>query len=396
MTDVVDVLIAGGGPAGASLAVMLGRAGVSVELYDARRFPREKPCGEGLMPSGVAVLERLGLASAVGGVRLGGVRYHGFGLVAESEFPRVGGAPVTLLAQRRLRLDQALLQAARATPGVTVFEDAAVEGAAVDGGRAVGLRVGGDLRRGRLVVAADGIGSRVRRSLGLDRPTPPESATRVGVRAHFRLQAGRAPSDRLEIFLGAGHELYVAPLPEGELLVAGLAPRAALAGDAREALAAWIAAEPRLRALLDGAEPVTDVAGRAPVTRRARAGVAPGAVLLGDAAGATDPLTAGGMAHALTTAERLAAYVPRALAEGPRGDRWLRRFDRDRRRMVRDHDLLTRLLLALVSRPRAARLTLRLMRAQPALMRHLVGVAGGTRRLLRPGDLARAGAGPGT
>jgi len=66
MTGAADVLIAGGGVAGASLAIMLGRAGMNVELYDRRRFPRDKPCGEGLMPAGVAVLRRLGLGAAVG------------------------------------------------------------------------------------------------------------------------------------------------------------------------------------------------------------------------------------------------------------------------------------------------------------------------------------------
>jgi menaquinone-9 beta-reductase len=381
-----DVLIAGGGPAGASLAVMLGRAGVSVDLYDSRRFPREKPCGEGLMPAGVAVLERLGLAAAVGGRRLDGVRYHGFGLTAESPFPRVGGLPVCMVAQRRLRLDQALLAAARETPGVRVFEEAAVEGVEVENGRAVGLRVAGERRRGALVVGADGSGSRVRRALGLDGPT--RRPARAGIRMHYRLGAGQPPPDRLEIFLGDGHELYVAALPEGEVLVAGLASSQSLEGDARAALRRWIDEEPRLRALLDGAQPISDVAGRAPVARRARAGLFPGAVLLGDAAGSTDPLTAGGMAQALVTAERLARAIPRALAEGARGDRWLRRFDRERRRLLRDHALLTRVLLALVGRPRVARGTLGLMRAQPAVMRHLLGVAAGVRRLWGPGAAA--------
>jgi 2-polyprenyl-6-methoxyphenol hydroxylase-like FAD-dependent oxidoreductase len=369
---VADVLIAGAGPAGASLAIMLGRAGLSVDVFDARRFPREKPCGEGLMPSGVAVLERLGLAEAVGGLRVAGVRYHGFGRQAESAFPTVDGVPATMLAQRRLRLDDALVAAARATPGVRVFEDAAVEGAVVEAGRAVGLRVGGELRRGGLVVGADGLGSRVRRSLGLDGRG--RRAGRMGMRAHFRLAAGRAAPDHLEIFLAAGHELYVAPLPEGELLVAGLSDGAALEGRPRAALARWIADEPRLAALLDGAAPLTDVAGRARVAGSARAGFAPGAVLLGDAAVATDPLTAGGLAHALVTAERLAAHVPRALAEG---DVWLRRFDDERRRLLRAPTLLTTGLLALVRRPRLARGTLRLMRAWPRLMRRLLGVAAG-------------------
>src|SRR4029453_12617731 len=60
-----DVLIAGGGIAGSALAILLGRAGLTVELFERDRFPREKACGEGLMPGGLAVLERLGLADAV-------------------------------------------------------------------------------------------------------------------------------------------------------------------------------------------------------------------------------------------------------------------------------------------------------------------------------------------
>jgi len=369
-----DVLIAGAGPAGASLAIMLGRAGLSVELYDSHRFPREKPCGEGLMPSGVAVLERLGLIEAVGGRRVAAVRYHGFGLRAESPFPDVGGVPATMLAQRRLRLDDALVSAARATPGVRVFEDAAVEGAAVEGGRAVGLRIGGELRKGGLVVGADGLGSRVRRSLGLDGRT--RSGARMGLRAHFRLAAGRPAPERLEIFVAPGHELYIAPLPDGELLVAALTSGPELHGQPRRALERWIADEPFLAELLDGAEPLTEVAGRAVVAGRARAGFAPGAVLLGDAAHATDPLTAGGLAHALVTAERLAALVPRALA-GAELDAALRRFDGERRRLLRAPALLTHGLLALVSRPRLARGTLRLMRGWPRVMRRLLGVAAG-------------------
>src|SRR3954469_9286041 len=100
-----DVVIAGGGPAGATLALLLGRAGLSVELYEAKRFPREKPCGEGIMPAGVAVLERLGLRGAVGGRALAAVRYHGFGMTAEAGFPVRAGQPAPVaLGQRRLHL----------------------------------------------------------------------------------------------------------------------------------------------------------------------------------------------------------------------------------------------------------------------------------------------------
>jgi flavin-dependent dehydrogenase len=140
-----------------------------------------------------------------------------------------------------------------------------------------------------------------------------------------------------------------------------------------------------LRDWLDGATPLTKPAGRAPVTRRARAGFAPGAVLLGDAACATDPLTAGGIAHALVTAERLAAIVPRALAEGYAT---LARFDRERRRLMRPHVWLTRALVYLVDRPVLARATMRAMRAAPGLMRTLLGIGGGVG--IRPPDQRRA------
>ncbi len=367
----VDVVVAGGGPAGATLAILLGRAGLRVDVYDARRFPRDKPCGEGIMPGGVAVLGRLGLRDAVGGRALSAVRYHGFGLTAAAPFGSPGHPETTALAQRRLRLDEVLIDAARATPGVRVFEEAAVEGAAVENGRAVGLRVGGELRRAALVVGADGLESPVRRSLGLD--VAARAPARSGVRMHFRLAPGRTLADNLEIFVGRGYELYAAPLPDGELLVAGLGDDGAFGGSGRNALERWIATWPFLGDALEGATPLTAPAGRARVARRARAGFAPGAVLLGDAARASDPLTAGGISHALATAERLAEIVPRFLAQG---DRALARFDRERRRLLRPHEWLTHALVQIVRRPLLAHATLLSMRALPPLMRRLVGVAG--------------------
>ena len=379
-----DVVIAGGGPAGAMLALLLGRAGLSVELYEAKKFPREKPCGEGIMPAGVAVLERHGLRAAVGGRPLASVRYHGFGLTAEAGFPvRADGSAPVVLGQRRWALDQTLLTTARTTPGVRVFEEAPVEGAVVEGGRAIGLRVGGELRRGGLVVGADGLESPVRRSLDLE--SRGRADRRVGVRMHYRLAAGRSEPSRLEIFVGRGYELYAAPLPYNELLLAALGDWDALGSSAREAMDRWIGEQPRLREWLDGATPLTRLAGRAPVTRRARAGFAPGAVLLGDAARATDPLTAGGIAHALVTAERLAAVIPRALAEG---DAPIARFDRERRRLLRAHDWLTRALVFLVDRPLLARATMRGMRATPRLMSALLGIGGGV--AIQPPAPARA------
>jgi flavin-dependent dehydrogenase len=268
-----------------------------------------------------------------------------------------------------------------------VFERAPVDGAVIEQGRAVGLAVGGTLRRAGLVIGADGIESPVRRSLGLGSPARAgrSGGRRIGVRRHFQLAPGQAGPDRLEIFVGRGRELYVAPLPDGALLLAALCDRGVLSGGAEASLARWIAEEPLLAGWLDGATAISAPAGRAPVTRRARAGFGPGAVLLGDAAAATDPLTAGGIAHALLTAERLARFVPRALAEG---DVWLGRFDRERRRLLRAHGWLTRALVFAARRPLLARATLGGMRAAPTLMRALLGVGGGL--AIQPPELPSA------
>lgn len=61
----LDIAIAGCGPAGLAAALLLDRAGHSVTLYE--RFDRPRPLGSGLMiqPTGLAVLDRLGLAGEV-------------------------------------------------------------------------------------------------------------------------------------------------------------------------------------------------------------------------------------------------------------------------------------------------------------------------------------------
>ncbi|HEY8736623.1 MAG TPA: FAD-dependent oxidoreductase, partial [Candidatus Dormibacteraeota bacterium] len=57
-----DVAIVGAGPIGSALALMLARRGQRVLLLEKATFPRDKACGEGLMPAGLAILEELGIS----------------------------------------------------------------------------------------------------------------------------------------------------------------------------------------------------------------------------------------------------------------------------------------------------------------------------------------------
>jgi 2-polyprenyl-6-methoxyphenol hydroxylase-like FAD-dependent oxidoreductase len=118
------------------------------------RFPKEKPCGEGLMPSGVATLERLGLNGSKG-APFNGICYHFGERIAEGRFPKGDGLPCLGRGFRRLHLDHALFELARRTPNVKVHTGALVEAPLVKDGRVVGLMVDGTLVLPSRLLAAE-------------------------------------------------------------------------------------------------------------------------------------------------------------------------------------------------------------------------------------------------
>jgi 2-polyprenyl-6-methoxyphenol hydroxylase-like FAD-dependent oxidoreductase len=378
----VDVVVVGGGPAGTAAAIFLGRQGYSVRLFEARPLPLDKPCGEGIMPAGAAVLDRLGLRAAVGGRDVHGVRYHGFGRTVEASFARAGVSPG--LAQRRRVLDAALWRAASETPGVLLEERSPVDGVIASGGRVVGVRVRGREQRCRLVVAADGASSRVRQLLGLDGRTLRRA--RAGVRAHYALapSARAEPGRMIEVYLGDGRELYTTPLPGHELLVAVLGAPSALRGG-RAGFDALVRDEPHLSARVAPSPGGESWRGRAGLGHVARAGWRPGAVLLGDAAFTLDPLTANGISQALVSAEMLAQHAEALLSgDGGLADRALAAFERRRWREARSRVHLTKILVGLVRRRLLARGTLALMQGAPRLLHLLLAIAAGTSPLGGP------------
>ena len=368
--NVTHVLIAGGGLTGSALAIHLGRLGLSVELFEHAHFPREKPCGEGLMPATVAAIERLGL-NARAGAPFEGVRYHFRDRVVEGRFPKVSGLPRLGRGLRRRELDNTLFELAKRTPNVKVHTRALVEAPLVESGRVVGLIVNGAPQHGDLIVGADGARSRLRHALTLDLPA---RRKRVGVCTHFRLTPGRAVPKSVDVYLGHGYELYATPLPGGELLVAALAGAEALHSRLEDQFRRWCSAQHHLAERLDGAERTGDLLAVSPVSGRARQRFLPGFVLLGDAAGFSDPITGGGMTQALLSAELLSQYVARHARAA--AEHWLGDFDREREALLRNYRRLTTLILWLTKHQASLRIALEAMRRLPKLFSHLLGVAG--------------------
>lgn len=365
-----DVIVVGGGPAGSLLSILLGRAGYLVQLYEGSQFPREKPCGEGLLPPGVEVLKESRTLDFVGGRRILGVQYH----VGDDSF-RAGfgrdqyGARRFGLGQRRLHLDHALWNIASGTRGVGVRQQCRVTGPLLEGGKVKGVFADGGVHRARLVVAADGACSTMRRKLGMERAIKPN---RVGIRRHFSLPRGRLCLDDIQIFMRKGYELYVTPLPDDEVVVAALAHGVAAGPNLRAAFEGWQRREPLLRRWLLEASPCSEVMGRAPLLKCTRGALPDGLILLGDACHSVDPVTAGGMSLALSAAASLSLRIP-AVLSGSRSAKAA--FVRHQASSVRIHEWLGVALRFLSQSPLAARGAKSLVEAHPETMDALLGLA---------------------
>jgi geranylgeranyl reductase family protein len=110
-----DVLVIGGGPAGASAAYWLARHGHDVTVVERKSFPREKTCGDGLTPRAVHQLGEMGLAEGLTRFhRYNGLRATGMGRELELEWPSHPVYPQHGYVVRRRELDTMVARNAEA------------------------------------------------------------------------------------------------------------------------------------------------------------------------------------------------------------------------------------------------------------------------------------------
>jgi flavin-dependent dehydrogenase len=321
VTAVVDVLVAGGGPAGLATAIRCTLAGLSVVVAEPRAFPVDKACGEGLMPAALPRLADLGVP--VAGHPIRGIRYLDSSHRVDAPFRRGDGRGV-----RRTEL-HAALSARAAALGIEVVPTRVMTFTQDEDG-VTGGSSGTCEFRARFLVAADGLHSPIRRSLGLD--PPPARHPRYGLRRHYRV----APwTDLVEVYFNADCEAYVTPVADDLVGVAIL-------GGPRSALDARLAAFPAVLERLDGAAVASRARGAGPLRQDVRRRVAGRVLLVGDAAGYVDALTGEGIGAALVQAEVLAA----CLAADRPGD-----YEQAWRRVTRTGRVLTSGLLWSRNRP---------------------------------------------
>jgi flavin-dependent dehydrogenase len=340
----LDVAVVGAGPAGLALAIDAALRGLSVAVFERSAGISDKACGEGIMPPGVRALERLGVRTRLGSNvrRFDGIRYvDADGTCAE------GRLPGEALAVRRTTLVSAMAERAREVGVDLRYGCGLVSYRRSRAGMDLETDCGPDVSR--MLVAADGLASRLRRSEGLELDR--RGARRFGLRRHF----ARAPwSSCVEVHLADGAEAYVTPVAVDSVGVAFLWSEASEAFEARALEPPWHRLERKFPALmqkLEGAAPHSRIRGAGPLERASRARTADRFALVGDAAGYVDAITGEGISLSLLSAAALARILPDAIARN--ADRAaLAPYERDFARLFGKYALLTRAVLAIARRPR--------------------------------------------
>jgi flavin-dependent dehydrogenase len=374
MSRAWDVVVLGGGPAGAATASLCAAAGATTLVLERDAFPRDKVCGEFLSAEGVASLRRLGVLDAIAawappdmdGCLLSDDR----GREVSSALPVLPGPGRRALGISRERMDLALLELARRR-GAIVRERCEAAEPVVEAGRVAGvrLRAHGEVVRARVVVAADGRRSIVQRAFAPEAGDPARTtdASWYGFKVHLRGDASRLRG-RVELHLFDGGYAGLGAVEGGRLNLCFLATVRTLracGGTPARIVAERILSNPAARSRLEGAVESGDWKSVGPLRFGVRRPSLAGALLVGDAAGTIDPFSGEGMSHALLGAELVAPFALAAARAGALDPRDARRWEATWRRAFAPVTRRVRGFGRLFERPALGRLALGVLARAP-------------------------------
>jgi menaquinone-9 beta-reductase len=333
-TNRYDAVVVGAGPAGAATATHLARSGARVLLVDRTEFPsqgapggaswRDKACGGGLTPRGVAALDRLKVdLDPSEAVRVGGLAMVGYGRALDVAFPQTTQWPSYGVVGRRSVIDTKIFDAALHA-GAEVRTGARVSGPIFDDGVCRGVRIrGSEDVEAAWTIAADGATSVVARAAGMADTT----ASRRGfwyaaMRGYFgpvapRTHSGEALLEFYPLRTETGRWLpaygWVFPLPDGSANVGVDLPHSPKLDACPPLRAAYDAFIARLRkerpGFADAQQEAPPEGALLPEAMRGFRPAAPGLLAVGDAAGLITPYSGEGILYALESAELAARAI---------------------------------------------------------------------------------------
>jgi geranylgeranyl reductase family protein len=304
-----DVTVVGAGPAGATAALHLARTR-RVLLLDRFDFPRDKVCGDALIPDAIRSLERAGLCEQVQALgletKLGSVFSP-----SRIQFD-VPGRFITL---KRVVLDNLLVREA-ISRGVR-FCRATVTGVEPQPDRTLKLKAGERaVITSKVVLLATGASVDLPSKLGVVEEAEPSAiALRCYVRAPFELDRLVISYDRS---ITPGYA-WIFPLPDGEFNVGcGVFYRGSASRkiNLRDAFRDFVESFPLAREVMKNAKATSPLRGA--MLRSGLKGTNPlgpaNTLVIGESIGATFPFTGEGIGKAMETGEVAAQVVDEALA----------------------------------------------------------------------------------
>ena len=369
MTTSADAVVIGGGPAGSCAARALASCGHRVLVLDRHTFPREKVCGDALIPDALRALARAGLEQ---GVRSLGREVRT--LRASSPSRIEVDFPCDAVTVPRRQLDAWLLDRAREAGAAVGQADVVAVEEREDGTVHCRSRSGAVVASAHVVLLATGASDGIARRLGLVGKPARAVAIRAYVRSSVELSALLISYDRT-IRPGYG---WIFPLRDGTYNVGvGIFGRAA--ENPRRMLQRFLETFPAAREIVaaSGSSAGEIAAGaRGAPLHCGLAGMGDGArqrvLAVGETIGATFPLTGEGIGKALETAEIAAELAHELLRSGEPavvgGYRDL--IDRRLRPRYRGYELGQRWL----GRPWFVDLVARRARANPRINAALAGI----------------------
>ena len=337
-------------------------------IVDKHAFPRDKPCGEGLMPSGRPALRELGLEAAVlsgGAPPLQGIQ---FGRVEEPPtavpFPAHAGEQAGL-GIRRITFDAQLAEALGHHSDIRFIPSSEARDIREDSdGMSALITTTGELRA-RFVALADGLRSGLRHRLGWTvGPRPPH---RYGIVGHWVMHAPLDPWVR--ITFDRGLEVYEGPVAGNQRMVALLAYQDRMAEFGGQLESRYRTIAQAIRPGLRQADLVGSVSAVGPFWYGATTVADRGIFLIGDAAGFTDPITAEGIATGLRQAR---AFADALATPDPE-----RAYRRAHRQITKDPHRVAALFLRLSRTPALVDRAIRNHRHSPQTLSKLLGIGFG-------------------
>ncbi len=208
----MKVAVIGGGPVGLVTALYLEKQGYSVDLYEKGKWPRDKTCGQGLMPSGIKILKKLGInfKTDLESRPFNGISYHDGPLSLMGSLPKKG------FGIERKILSQKIIDKIREKSNINLYPNTTITETS-NNYDMFRIKVDGEHRNYDYAFACDGLNSTLRKTHHnrLVRKGP----WRMGAREHF-LQAPW--SDKVEVYWSEKVEAYVTPVSNTKVEIAFL------------------------------------------------------------------------------------------------------------------------------------------------------------------------------